>query len=174
MSYPAELLRTKLSLPRLRSNLVPREPLWVQLDHVLDHTLTLISAPAGFGKTTLARSWIASRNTDQERFLTAWLSLETGDNDPVRFWRYIIAACESLDADIGGMALARLGSIQPFAPAPSTQLAFEAILTLLLNDLNKCHWVPTRAALPMPARNVPPLHTPDRWGQYALRAGVLG
>ena len=120
MSYPAELLRTKLSLPRLRSNLVPREPLWVQLDHVLDHTLTLISAPAGFGKTTLARSWIASHNTDQERFLTAWLSLETGDNDPVRFWRYIIAACESLDADIGGMALARLGSIQPFAPAPST------------------------------------------------------
>lgn len=135
MSYPAELLRTKLSLPRLRSNLVPREPLWVQLDHILDHTLTLVSAPAGFGKTTLARSWIASRNTDQERFLTAWLSLDTGDNDPVRFWRYIIVACQSLDADIGGMALAQLVSMQPFAPEASTQLAFEALLTNLLNEL---------------------------------------
>ena len=87
-----ELLSTKLALPRPRPSLVSRGPLLARLDEGLEHKLTLLSAPAGFGKTTLVNEWIAARNECQAPLPVAWVSLDTGDNDPVRFWRYVITS----------------------------------------------------------------------------------
>lgn len=82
-----DLLTTKLTPPRLRGALVPRSSLLVRLDEGIAHKLTLISAPAGFGKTTLISPWIAEREHP-----VAWVTLDAGDNDPTRVWRYVITA----------------------------------------------------------------------------------
>jgi LuxR family maltose regulon positive regulatory protein len=96
-----ELLSTKFALPRLRSPLVSRETLLARLDQGLDHKLTLLSAPAGFGKTTLVSEWLHKRmkisalppsSANLPPSKVAWVSLDAGDNDPVRFWRYVITA----------------------------------------------------------------------------------
>jgi len=84
--------------------------------------LTLISAPAGFGKTTLASEWIADGGV-----LAAWLSLDEGDNDPVRFLSYLIAALQTIKAGIGEVVLTVLQSPQP--------PAIESVLTYLLNEI---------------------------------------
>ena len=88
----------------------------------MSHKLTLISAPAGFGKTALVGEWL-----QQGGYPTAWVSLHECDNDPVSFWRYVITALKTLHADVGETALALLRSprLQPI----------EAILTLLINTL---------------------------------------
>src|SRR2546429_8567688 len=72
----SSLLSTKLALPRPRPSLVPRESLFSLLDNGMEHAITLLCAPAGFGKTTLVRAWIAARNPNQEQFKIAWLSLD--------------------------------------------------------------------------------------------------
>jgi ATP/maltotriose-dependent transcriptional regulator MalT len=77
--YP--LLQTKLHIPPIRSELLSRPRLIERLDTRLDRKLILVSAPAGFGKTTLLSEWVI-RHRDR----TAWLSLGKEDNDPVRFW----------------------------------------------------------------------------------------
>src|SRR5215510_1626315 len=82
-----KLLSTKLAPPRVRSSMIVRDSLFSQLDAGLERKLTLVSAPAGFGKTTLISTWIASHTQATKRLLTAWVSLDEGDNDPVRFWR---------------------------------------------------------------------------------------
>ncbi len=122
-----ELLSTKLALPRPRPSLVPREPLLARLDEGLQHKLTLLSAPAGFGKTTLVSEWIAARSERQEVLAVAWVSLDAGDNDPVRFWRYVITACQVFDADVGESALALLSM--------SRRLPLETMLTTFINEL---------------------------------------
>ena len=133
-----ELLSTKLAIPRTRPSLVPREQLLARLDDCLQRRLTLISAPAGFGKTTLVSEWITSHGNHAagQRFSAAWLSLDAGDNDPVRFWRYVLAACRRFDEDLGKEALALLRSPQLFA-FDVQQFTFEAILTTFLNDLDR-------------------------------------
>src|SRR5215467_10336683 len=88
------LLVPKFQLPPLHPSLVPRERLLALLDRALEHRLTLVSAPAGFGKTTLVRQWVAERRKQQHFPPVAWVSLDGGDNDPVRFWRYLITACQ--------------------------------------------------------------------------------
>src|SRR5512134_2314456 len=85
-----DLLSTKLAPPRLSANVVPRKSLLVRLDAGLEKKLTLISAPAGFGKTTLVSKWIAEHRQDHNPPQIAWVSLDSGDNDPVRFWRYVL------------------------------------------------------------------------------------
>src|SRR5690349_14099135 len=122
------LLSTKLTPPHISSSLIARDLLYARLDYGLTAKLTLLSAPAGFGKTTLAAEWSATHDS------TAWLSLDAGDNDPIRFWRYTIAACQRLDSAIGSSALALLESSQAL-PFQSPQIPYEAILTALLNDL---------------------------------------
>ncbi len=136
-AMPSDLLSTKLALPRPRHSLVPRESLFSLLDSSMDHAITLLSAPAGFGKTTLARTWITSRNASQEQFKVAWLSLDAGDNDPIRFWRYVIAACQRFDTTIGQTALKWISAARPFHFDYATRFSFESILTRLINDLNK-------------------------------------
>src|ERR1035438_4491140 len=101
------LLASKLRLPRLHSSLVARERLLTQLDAGLERKLTLLSAPAGFGKTTLVSQWVAGCRNDQQPSV-AWVSLDAGDNDPFRFWHYVITACGVLQEDMGQSALALL------------------------------------------------------------------
>jgi LuxR family maltose regulon positive regulatory protein len=120
--YVTPILATKLYFPRLRPNSVSRTHLIKRLNEGLHGKLTLISAPAGFGKTTLVSQWVEGIERP-----TAWLSLDEGDNDPTRFLTYLVAALQTIAATIGEGVLAALQSSQP----PPT----EAMLTALLNDL---------------------------------------
>ena len=116
------LLLTKLYVPPPRSNIVLRPRLLERLNEGLMRKLTLISASAGFGKTTLVSEWVAGCGRP-----VAWLSLDEGDNDPTRFLTYLVAALQTIAANIGAGVLAVLESPQP---PPS-----ESILTTLLNDI---------------------------------------
>ena len=106
---PAALLETKLYVPRSRRGLVPRPRLSERLDRGSASTLMLVSAPAGFGKTTLLTQWLAAGPAGPagER-LAAWLSLDRGDNDPASFWTYVIAALRTVASGVGESALALL------------------------------------------------------------------
>src|SRR5256714_7079353 len=119
---PTSILATKLYLPRLRPNVVSRPRLIERLHEGLHRNLTLISAPAGFGKTTLVSEWVEGIERP-----TAWLSLDEGENDPARFLAYLVAALQTIAATIGEGVLGVLQSSQP----PPT----EAILTALLNEI---------------------------------------
>jgi LuxR family maltose regulon positive regulatory protein len=88
---PVTVLATKLHIPPLRRKFVPRPRLFAQLDNGTQRKLTLISAPAGFGKSTLVAEWLAQRHA-----LAAWFSLDEEDNDPLQFWTYIIASLKTL------------------------------------------------------------------------------
>jgi LuxR family maltose regulon positive regulatory protein len=116
------LLSTKLHWPRPRSRLVSRSSLVERLQQGMECALTLVSAPAGFGKTTLLAQWLAESDTP-----VAWLSLESEDNDPVRFLTYLIAALQTVDARVGITILDLVRS--PQSPSP------EIVVTLLTNEL---------------------------------------
>ena len=88
--------------------MVPRPHLIERLDDGLDRNLTLVSAPAGFGKTTLVSTW--ARGCDRP---VAWLSLDDGDNDPTRFLSYVVAALQAVSPNLGESALLALRSPQP-------------------------------------------------------------
>ena len=124
-----QLLATKLYIPPVRANRVARPRLLQRLDEGLSQgaRLTLISASAGFGKTTLVSEWLAGRGGMTPPLPAAWLSLDEGDNDPTRFLAYLVAALQTIFAGIGAGVLAVLQSPQP-PPA-------ESILTTLLNDI---------------------------------------
>ena len=91
-----DLLQTKLYVPGLRPSLVPRPRLVNKLNIGLLGKLTLISAPAGFGKTTLVSEWVAGCEQS-----VAWLSLDEDDNDPARFLIYVVASLQRLNKDFG-------------------------------------------------------------------------
>ncbi len=118
------ILATKLFIPPPRPEVVLRPRLNERLNEGLlaSRKLTLISAPAGFGKTTLVSEWVAG--CDQK---IAWVSLDEGDNDLSRFLTYFISALQTISANIGAGVLVVLQSLQP----PST----ESILTTLLNEI---------------------------------------
>jgi LuxR family maltose regulon positive regulatory protein len=128
--YP--ILQTKLCIPPIRPELVSRPRLIERLSAGPHRKLTLVSAPAGFGKTTLVSEWVddlqvAAANESQIVHGTAWLSLDESDNDPTRFLAYSIAALQTIEANIGKGALSALQSPQP----PPT----EAVLTSLINEI---------------------------------------
>src|SRR5215470_10829828 len=107
-ALPEHLLLTKLQMPRLRKRLVSRSHLTQRLEQGIEQPITLISAPAGFGKTTLLTQWLIQSNMP-----TVWLSLEDADNEPIRFLSYLIAALQTLDKTLGTRALSLLSSPQP-------------------------------------------------------------
>lgn len=126
------LLLPKLQWPRLQKSLLPREHLLNLLDRGLDYKVTLITGPAGSGKTTLLGQWIAARSAQPDFPQIASVTLDEGDNDPIRFWRYIIAACQQWRAGFGieALELLRAHRLPPFKP-------LEMMLTTLLNELSQ-------------------------------------
>ena len=115
------LLQTKLHTPNLGSNLLLRRRLIDRLNTSLPRKLTLIAAPAGYGKTTLATDWLQGHNA-------AWLSLDQDDNDPVRFLRYVIATFQQYDPTLASNA-ASLLQVQ-------LELPPRQVINALINDLS--------------------------------------
>ena len=118
------MLLTKLHTPSANPNLVHRSELYEKLNNGLDCRLILVSAPAGFGKTTLISEWI-----NQLDIPAAWISLDKGDNDPAEFLSYLISGIQGIQGDIGESALGLLKS-------PNKPNA-ESIASLLINDIIK-------------------------------------
>src|SRR5215469_1118279 len=120
-----QLLATKLHIPALNHSLVPRPRLLERLNQGRARKLTLVSAPAGFGKTTLVCEWLQSEACRD--LPVTWISLDEGDNDPVRFGTYLCAALQQMQASVGHRTLPLLHSPQP----PS----METIMTTLINEI---------------------------------------
>ncbi len=116
------ILATKLFLPAARPNRVTRPRLVARLNEMALHRLTLIAAPAGFGKTTALSEWIL-----QSANRVAWVSLDDGDNDAHRFWAYIVAALQRLRSDFCEGTLSLLQATQ--------QLPITSILPVLINEI---------------------------------------
>jgi LuxR family maltose regulon positive regulatory protein len=124
MSLP--VLTTKLCYPPTRPNLVPRPYLTKRLNLSTHVKLTLVSAPAGYGKSTLVSEWLR-----QTGLPSAWLSLDKSDNNLTRWITYVIAAIRTIAPTFGEMTSALLETTQPSSP--------DAILTILVNELNNIH-----------------------------------
>ncbi len=116
------LLATKLHVPGLRPGLVPRPRLERRLEEGRGRGLILACAPAGYGKTVLLAGWVR-----RGRHQVAWLSLDGGDNDPVRFWRHTVAALDRVRPGISDRLSPLLGP-----PAPSS---YEGLVTVLINEI---------------------------------------
>ncbi|GAA3231607.1 LuxR C-terminal-related transcriptional regulator [Pseudonocardia petroleophila] len=119
------LIASKMRVPVVRGGSVRRDRLDGPLDRGVAGPLTLLSAPAGFGKTTLLADWLACTG----RTSAAWLSLDERDGDPVRFWTYLVTALRTAPGSPAGFGDAALALLT--APRPST----EAVVTALLDDL---------------------------------------
>ena len=119
------LLETKLYVPKWRPGLVSRPRLIERLDQGIERKLTLVSAPAGFGKTTVLAEWLAATPASERP--GAWVSLDQSDNDPALFWAYFITALQTVQIGVGENALSLLHSSQP--------PPIEALLGTLLNEI---------------------------------------
>ena len=117
---PTSVLATKLFVPARRPNLVARSRLTEQLNAGFDsgHRLTLISAPAGFGKTTLVSDWIDQNTRRRPDTRIAWLSLDDGDNDPTRLLTHLVAALQRCDEGLGADAPTLMGAARPVPVDP--------------------------------------------------------
>jgi LuxR family maltose regulon positive regulatory protein len=174
------LLATKLYLPPARSNLVPRPRLIERLQAGLKGKLTVLAAPAGFGKTTLLSEWLAPKDEGGRMkagvgepsahpssfiprpFKVAWVSLDAGDNDPTRFWSYV---CAALDAVLPGVAETALALLQSPRPPPAETLlpgllnavsAHDTTCVLVLDDCHVIEAPAIHAALTFLLEHVPP------------------
>ena len=117
-----ELLETKFFVPSIRANLVGRDRLNQYLNQNITGKLTLISAPAGFGKTTLLAQWL-----QQTEFSSTWLSLEERDNLETRFWLYFVGALQKIEPYLGKTTIAQLRN---------SETDFELFLTPLINEIS--------------------------------------
>jgi LuxR family maltose regulon positive regulatory protein len=172
------LLTTKVNIPPLRPSLVPRPRLLRKLDEGLQEgcRLTLVAAPAGYGKTTLVTEWLHGLETGGPGQTSTWLSLDQGDNDPARFLAYLVAALQKIDREWGQAIQSVLQSPQP--PSPTTLVAalinevaadgFEFVLALddyhlitapIIHDMLSLllHNTPPRMHLVVISRADPPL-----------------
>jgi LuxR family maltose regulon positive regulatory protein len=129
------LAEAKLSAPRARRGIVERQRLQRALDAAGDATLTLVAAPPGYGKTTAVRSWSAGRDG-----AFAWVTVDAGDNDPTRFWRYVASAVDRVRPGLGRRALRRLndpgsGVTNPIDELMNGIAAFEEEFVVVLDDM---------------------------------------
>src|SRR5512134_3759917 len=121
---PDPLLMTKVSLPKLRHMLVPRKKVLRQLSEGVQegHLLTLVSAPAGYGKTTTLRMWVEEAGCP-----VAWVTLEKSDNDLKQFFTYVLTALGQAEENLGQAALEVVENTR--------EIDLQCILGLLTNDL---------------------------------------
>jgi len=153
------LLQTKLYIPPLRPNLVPRPRLISKLNGGLGGKLTLVSAPAGFGKSTLLSAWVQQAKLRPQ---FAWLSLDEGDNDLTRFLIYFIAALQTIEGNIGKGLLAALQSPE----AVNVEVVLITLLnkvseladdvTLILDDYHEIESLPVDQAIGFLIEHLPP------------------
>jgi ATP/maltotriose-dependent transcriptional regulator MalT len=122
---PQTLVTTKLHAPRTRPNLVARSRLHEALDRGEERKLTLVSAPAGFGKTTLLVEWLMERSGNERSVV--WVSLDESDNDPARFLSYLVGALQNVEESIGEGVLSSLRSPE--------QPPIETVMGALINEL---------------------------------------
>jgi len=160
------ILVTKLFIPAIRPELVIRPRLIERFDEGINRKLTLISAPAGFGKSTLVTEWIDSKGDNAlSPFCVAWVSLDENDNDPVCFLTYLVEALHRMKGtknQIGAGALAMLRSPQP--PPSETVLtalineiaSLECKIFLVLDDYHLIDAQPVHDALTFLLENLPP------------------
>src|SRR3982074_3706512 len=120
------LLATKLYVPRGRRGLVERPRMSECLSRGEESKLTLVAAPAGFGKTTLLAEWLSAAPAAEPS--AGWLSLDHSDNHPASFWTYLITALQTVEPGVGVSAISLLQSPQP--------PPIEAVLTQLVNELS--------------------------------------
>ena len=132
-----QLLATKFFIPSSSHALIPRPRLIELLNTSLECPLTLVSAPAGFGKTTLLSAWVQS--LPPERPQVAWVSLDEGDNDPVQFWAYALTA---LDRQQPGLCTPLLTYLQT-QQAPPLRSVLQALINALVSNLSSSSWSST-------------------------------
>jgi LuxR family maltose regulon positive regulatory protein len=121
-SVPDDILATKVTAPRVRRGLVARPGLASRIDDAASYDLCLVCSPPGFGKTTQLAAWAAG--TDRS---VAWLALDEQDDDPVRFWRYALAALRQVRPGIGRQVATLLTN--------PGNVAVDAVVTALINEL---------------------------------------
>ncbi|MBA4368025.1 MAG: hypothetical protein C0403_10370 [Desulfobacterium sp.] len=121
MTYP--ILKTKLAIPPAKSQHVLRQRLNEMLLSYSHYKLTLISAPAGFGKTTALKEWIHSHKID-----AAWITLDEGDNTSSRFWTHFIASFQTICSSKGKSASGKINSVSS---------SFQSVLSELLNEIHE-------------------------------------
>ncbi len=154
---PAPILATKLYVPPARPRVVRRPRLDERLNEGLQRRLTLVSAPAGFGKSTLVAEWVADCGLP-----AAWLSLDEGDSDPSRFLTYLIAALQTVAPGIGEEVLVALQSPQPasreatLTPLVNELAALPTDVVLVLDDYHVLDGRPVDEALAFLVEHLPP------------------
>lgn len=152
-----QILTTKLLIPPLRSNLISRPRLIERMNNIQEQKIFLISAPAGFGKTTVVIEWIRSTH-----YPVAWLSLDEEDSDPFRFLTYLISALQTILPGVGENIKRMLRSPQPLAPdLLLSNLINEIVKTsenifLVLDDFHVIEDPPVDRALTFLIENLPP------------------
>jgi LuxR family maltose regulon positive regulatory protein len=119
------LLATRMLMPRSPARVVSRMHVWHRLQRGLEHPLTLLTAPPGFGKTTSLAAWVRQVETP-----VAWVSLDDSDNDPGQFWAYVLSALEQASSGVSGDALTMLRSIQ----APPLPIVLRALMNALVTS----------------------------------------
>ena len=151
------LLVTKYYLPSPAPNHAPRPRLYQLLDDGLHlgRRLTLVSAPAGYGKTTLLSEWIHDR-----KLSTAWISLDEGDNDPIRFFSYLVAAIRAIKPDLGELSPFQISPGNPFEPTLVSLINGLANLPgpflIVLDDYHTIHVQSIHDSLNFLIENLPP------------------
>jgi hypothetical protein len=162
-SQGPELVWTKLAAPVPGAGLLPRAGLLSLLQVSLEAKLCLVAAPAGFGKTILLAQWQAIAGGRR----VAWVSLEEGDNDPTRFWSYLVAALRTVEPEVGTVALETLGG-------PSVELE-RVVVPSLANDLSanrrRCG-AQNRMAMASPSSLTPWTSSRPCWPRWVGRPGL--
>lgn len=162
MALTSQLLETKLHVPKPRTSLVARPRLSQRLDRVTESKLTLISAPAGFGKSTLLAEWLASAQAEGQ--IAGWLSIDEADNEPAVFWTYLIFALRTAVPGIGEASLSLLESPQPridgvLAPLLNELAALPNDVVLVLDDFHLIHAPDIQEAMAYLLAHLPaPMH----------------
>jgi LuxR family maltose regulon positive regulatory protein len=154
------LLKTKLFVPQSRGTMVDRPRLTARLRDGLSRKLTLISAPPGFGKSSVLVGWRAT--PEGRQFPLAWVSLDEADNDPARFWFYVIHALEPLQPGVGVESLALLQSAQPvpipvmLQPLINGLAEAESDFALVLEDYHLVESAPIHEGIAFLLEHLPP------------------